>query len=195
MSADPLSFFLIWATPPHTFLPRFMRSVESIFRWHPAAHVDVLSNSLPSDFFSPLAAKGLDISIERYDLEALLAGTRAQVWYDFRHFWNRSSYFSNHEADLLRLLTLRRRGGVYVDTDVVFVRPVPQLASPAEGMLGIESGGGGARADGGADARAATVSLAIPWARICSIEIARHASATVISRQSFTLAMRSFVGS
>ena len=55
------SFFLIWTTPPHTFQPRFMRSVESIFRHHPAANVTLLSNSLPDEFFARLTAAGLRV--------------------------------------------------------------------------------------------------------------------------------------
>jgi len=136
-------FFLIWSTPPHTFQPRFMRSVESIFRHHPDARVSVLSNTLPDGFFGALSRAGLDVGVERYDLRRLVAGTRAAVWYDFRRFWNQSSFFANHEADLLRLLWLERRGGVYVDTDVVFVNPLPrELMASA---LGIESGTGGMR--------------------------------------------------
>ena len=50
------------------------------------------------------------------------------MWYDFRHHWSRSTYYANHEADLLRLLMLRRRGGVYVDTDFILLRPL--LSSP-----------------------------------------------------------------
>ena len=92
------SFFLIWTTPPHTFQPRFMRSVESIFRHHPAANVTLLSNSLPDGFFAPLTAAGLRVQIRRYDLRALVAGTRAEVWYDFRAFWNQSAFFANHEV-------------------------------------------------------------------------------------------------
>ena len=92
------SFFLIWTTPPHTFQPRFMRSVESIFRHHPAANVTLLSNSLPDEFFAPLTAAGLRVQIRRYDLRALVAGTRAEVWYDFRSFWNQSKFFANHEV-------------------------------------------------------------------------------------------------
>ena len=86
----------------------------------------------------------------RYDLGELVAGTRASVWYDFRHHWNRSTYYANHEADLLRLLMLRRRGGVYVDADFVLLRPLPRAPHTCpDGMLGIESGEGGARVHGG----------------------------------------------
>lgn len=138
---DVPSFFTIWTTPPHTFLSRFMRSIDSVFKHHPSATVSVLSNTLPTGFFNVFARTGFDARIVRYDLRALTSGTRAEVWVDFRRFWNRSAYFANHEADLLRLLWLRRHGGVYFDTDIVFVRPL-QLGA-CDGAFGIESGGGG----------------------------------------------------
>jgi len=137
-------FFLIWSTPAPTFSPRFTRSVESIFRHHPAAHISVLSNTLPLNYFRQLTDVGLDLEVERYDLGALVTNSRAQVWYDFRRFWNRSAFFPNHEADLLRLLTLRQRGGVYVDTDVIFVRPLP--ISRCVNVVGVEAGSGGVSA-------------------------------------------------
>ncbi len=58
-------FFLIWTTAASTFAPRYTRSIESIFRHHAHASVSVLSNTLPLDFFAPLAAASLDIAIER----------------------------------------------------------------------------------------------------------------------------------
>jgi hypothetical protein len=58
--------------------------------------------------------------------------------------WNRSAYFPNHEADLLRLLTLERaqNATVYVDTDVLFVAPL-HLEPDCQVAVGIEEGSGG----------------------------------------------------
>ncbi|KAL1507893.1 hypothetical protein AB1Y20_007499 [Prymnesium parvum] len=134
-------FFFIWTTSPRSFAPRLMRSIESVFRHHPSARLSVLSNSLPTNFFQELTHLGRDIEVERYDLRSMVTGTRAAVWLDFRRFWNKSSYFPNHEADLLRLLRLHQRGGVYLDTDLIFVRPLPVSRCP--NAVGIESGGGG----------------------------------------------------
>lgn len=137
------SFFLIWTTPPSTFRPRFMRSLESIFKHHADAAVTVFSNTLPVHFFAQLSRAGLQVAVERYELADMLAGTRGEVWFDFRRFWNRSAYYANHEADLLRLLLLRNHGGVYLDTDVVFVQPLPAEVAGCDGLVGIESGTGG----------------------------------------------------
>ena len=129
---SPLRFFAIWVTPPSTFSPRFHRSLESVFKHHPTAHLDVLSNSLPATFFHSLTSRtNHSIKIRRYDLASLTKGTRAEVWYAFRRFWSRSAFFPNHEADLLRLLWLAEHGGVYLDTYVVFVRPLDVRAALA----------------------------------------------------------------
>jgi hypothetical protein len=181
-----MDFFLVWSTAPATFQPRFMRSVESICFHHPDARVSVLSNTLPDNFFEALVAAGLNVRVERYDLRALVAGTRAEVWYDFRRFWNQSVYYPNHEADLLRLLRLEQQGGVYVDTDVVFVRPLPGGSSAS--ALGIESGSGGlpweALVDGSSSSAAAAASPALlpPDAVLCNAVMAFGAGAPFVRR-------------
>ena len=144
--AASTSFFLIWTTPPPTFLPRYLRTIDSIFRWHPSSRVSVLSNSLPVNFdlFEPFRTAKFDLQVERYSLWELTINTPAQTWLGFREVWNRSQYFANHEADLLRLLTLHHRGGVYVDTDVLFLRPLI-LEGCCAGIAGLESGSGGVR--------------------------------------------------
>ena len=134
-------FFAIWTTSPESLAPRHVRAIESVCRWHPRATVDVLSNSLSGGFFALQRRAGCNINVKPYDLRALVSGSPAQVWYSFRRFWNRSSFFPNHEADLLRLLILHKRGGVYVDTDVVFTRPFH--FDGCTGVVGIEDGRGG----------------------------------------------------
>lgn len=153
------SFFLIWVTAPHTFEPRYMRSIESIVRHHPDARVTVLSNTLPSNFFQ---SHGLtSVGVEAYSLEQLTRGTPAEAWYGKRHIFNQSDFFGNHEADLLRLMTLFHRGGTYVDTDVFFVRPL-RLPSGCDGGVGIESG------EGGMDLAELTTSASEPGAEMMS---------------------------
>ena len=175
-------FTLIWTTPASTFAPRYFRSIDSICKHHPFATISVLSNSLPPDFFAPLHPCA--VRVERYDLEAMTRQSgRATIWYGFRRFWNRSSYFANHEADLLRLLVLQRRGGVYVDTDVVFLRPLrlADYGAACSGLLGVESGGGGRPAAhlGGATA----TGLPLPrTAVLCNAAMAFAPNAPLLAR-------------
>ena len=175
---EPSSFFFIWLTPPASFRSMHRRSIESICRWHPHATVRALSNTLPLSFFSALQTS-CDVVVQRYDLSILVRGSIAEVWYDFRRFWNRSIYFPNHEADLLRLLVLRDRGGVYVDTDVIFVRPL-KLAAGCLNAVGIESGRGGI---------AATAAISSPaqyrWADgqiLCNAVLSFSAGAPLLRR-------------
>lgn len=152
-SADHLlsSFFLIWSTAPSTLQPRHLRAIQSILHWHPAAQVTVLSNTLPTDFFLlwSSAEREARVKVERYDLEELCADSPLADWYSRRDEWNRSTFFSNHESDLLRLMFLFRRGGVYVDADVVFVRPLRLPSGCEHGIVGLESGTGGVAAEDG----------------------------------------------
>lgn len=136
-----MNFFLIWSTPPSTFAPRHLRAVQSVVHHHPTSSVVCFSNTLPSHFFDPSTG----VTVERYRLEDLVADSPLAAWYSRRGEFNRSSFFSNHEADLLRLLVLFRRGGVYVDTDVVFMRPLRLPQSCTRGAVGLESGAGGWR--------------------------------------------------
>jgi lactosylceramide 4-alpha-galactosyltransferase len=174
-------FFLIWTTDVSTFSPRYLRSIESILRWHPDARVDVLSNTLPLHHFSTL---GLRVHVERYSLEELTRDTPAAAWYARRHVWARSAYFPNHEADLLRLLTLWRRGGVYVDVDVVFVRAL-RLPHGCDGAVGIESGEGGIRGDATSvltlDAAAAAL-IPSESAIVCNAVMAVRAGSALLAR-------------
>ena len=152
-SADHLlsSFFLIWSTAPSTLQPRHLRAIQSILHWHPAAQVTVLSNTLPTDFFLlwSSAEREARVKVERYDLEELCADSPLADWYSRRDEWNRSTFFSNPQWDLLRLMFLFRRGGVYVDADVVFVRPLRLPSGCEHGIVGLESGTGGVAAEDG----------------------------------------------
>merc|ERR1712060_502528 len=101
----------------------------------------MMSNTLPKTFFSAFHDVGLNIVVERYSLAELVSGTRGMVWYDFRSFWNRSVFYPNHEADLLRMVLLHTRGGVYIDTDVIFTRHLPSGSSCSTNFIGVESDG------------------------------------------------------
>jgi len=127
-------FWLVWVTPDHTWQPRYSRTIDSVLRHHGHARVRVLSNTLQAATLRALSQIG-DVAVQRYSLGAMLDGTRGSVWWSFRAVWNRSSYFANHEADLLRLLVLHTYGGVYLDTDVILTRPLPlpSSAGPPQG--------------------------------------------------------------
>ena len=134
--SPPLRFYAVWTTPLSTLTPIHRRCLLSVVHHHPESSLTVLSNSLP------LGVLPGSIHIERYSLAELTAGTPAASWYAANYHKNQSRFWHNHESDLLRLLTLFHRGGIYLDVDVVLVRPV-KLTPGCLGAVGLESGRGG----------------------------------------------------
>ncbi len=119
---------------------RHWRSVESIFYHHPASKVIVHCNALPLDTFDVLTESGYSISVERYDLEEMLLHSPSDNFLEGITAAKRNdpSYSHYVEADLLRLLVLYEVGGVYMDPDMILVRPVDE-ALP-ENALGWSDG-------------------------------------------------------
>ena len=123
---DQLLFHLIFTTS-NNFNWRHWRTVESIFFHHPLAKVIVHSNTLSQSEFAVLTEAGYTIEVQQYTLEELLENSPAQTFTrNFRNFEQGKHWFS-HQTDLLRYLILYKWGGVYVDTDVIIVRPVVSL--------------------------------------------------------------------
>jgi len=80
--------------------------------------------------FDVLTEAGYKLEVQSYNLEELVEESpawkfteklqeakRGQFWY----------YYYSHQTDLLRYLILFKWGGVYMDTDVIIVRPVDSL--------------------------------------------------------------------
>ncbi|KZS12662.1 Uncharacterized protein APZ42_022823 [Daphnia magna] len=82
----------------------------------------------PSDLFhKPL---WLDILSNYPNVEAILlneehyfAGTPLQSWYDAGK-WRKTRHETVHFSDYIRFLTLHKGGGLYLDTDVLTLRPL-----------------------------------------------------------------------
>ena len=111
------SFAMLWNA-------KNLRSLESIFYFHPNAIVKIHSNALETDDFKAFIDGGFNVSVVPIDLDEIsrstsLEGIRTQKRYfkwEVGHFWY------SHVSDMLRLLVLYRYGGVYLDTDVVVTR-------------------------------------------------------------------------
>lgn len=100
--------------------------VESVLAAHPRASVVFLSNGMPLDFFSCFADAGYDVTVWRYDIVQETRGTLLEsfVKSDAWRSSNASSFRYAHESDLLRLVMLYKFGGIYIDTDLLLLRPV-----------------------------------------------------------------------
>jgi len=128
--AEP-SFLMLWSTDAASFGLVSRRAVESIFYHHKRSTLRVFSNTLPLDFFAMLTAAGFAARVERYDLSQLLNGTPAAQWLARLGEWRQGPYFFSHVTDALRLALLYREGGVYLDADVLLVRPLRLAGVPS----------------------------------------------------------------
>ena len=131
------TFWFIWSTQMREWHWMPLAVVESVFRHHPYARVRFLSMIMPLDFFSCFSQAGYDISVERYDLAELARGTVLEHFVASGRL-NESLHFRYaHESDLLRLVILSRHGGIYLDTDLLLLRPLDD-AIVDNPVLGVE---------------------------------------------------------
>lgn len=65
---------------------------------------------------------GYNIIVEEPDVPYLIGGTPAEDWYKGIDKWRTGPYFFSHITELIRLATLWKYGGVYLDTDVIVMK-------------------------------------------------------------------------
>lgn len=131
-------FFLIWSTSASSFSLVPGRCLESIFYHHPHATVTIYSNQLPAVTATPgvpvlhqLRQHGYNVCVRPYNLSSMLAGTPSAPWLSRMDEWRRGPYFYSHVTDVLRLAILFRHGGVYLDSDIILLRPLRIAGLPA----------------------------------------------------------------
>ncbi len=79
------------------------------------------SSSLPSNFLDEWKTLGYNVNVEKINLKERAVGTPLKPWADRLEDWHAGPYYYAHLSDALRLVVLYNEGGVYFDTDVVFV--------------------------------------------------------------------------
>ncbi|CAM0908688.1 unnamed protein product [Alopecurus aequalis] len=126
-------FFMTWLSPLQ-FGRREPLVIETLFRWHPDACLLIASHSMDSaggtDRLRPFLDRGFRIAAASPDMAYLLDGTPAEGWLDkvSRGEVSPGSIpFGQNLSNLLRLALLYRYGGVYMDADVVILRPLTGL--------------------------------------------------------------------
>ena len=106
---------------------RHLRSIESIFHHHPNAQVIIYSNTLSENTLNVLVEAGYSIKVQRYCLETMLRGTIAEGFIKKLSKARIGSFWYSHQTDLLRFFLLYTYGGIYMDTDIILVKPVDTL--------------------------------------------------------------------
>ncbi len=128
--------FLIWTKSMSYWNWVFMAVVESIFFYHPKAHVTFYSDGrMPKDFFECFSSGGYDIRVEYYDLKNMSRGTPVEALVASGKIQG-SKYRYAHESDLVRILVLKEKGGAYTDTDTLFLNTMDEhvLGAPSLGL-------------------------------------------------------------
>ena len=126
--ADHIVQFLSTTVVSGNFNWLNMRVIESIFYHHPFARVIVHSNTLPQDHFNVLTETGYRIRVQPYDLLEMLNDSPARDFTTNKlEEAKKGPYWYSHMCDLLRYLIIYRYGGIYMDTDMILVKPVDTL--------------------------------------------------------------------
>jgi lactosylceramide 4-alpha-galactosyltransferase len=127
-------FFVTWLSPLAQFGRRELLVMESLFRWHRGACLLVASDTMDSaggrDRLRPFLDCGLRVAVASPDFAYLLNGTPAEAWLGAVQRGGVSPGsvpLGQNLSNLLRLALLYRYGGVYLDADVVVLRPFSGL--------------------------------------------------------------------
>jgi lactosylceramide 4-alpha-galactosyltransferase len=119
-----INFFMVWSTVASSFSPRDFRSVESVFKHHPLACVVVFSSTLDGQVFGSLTNLEYSVIIVPLDVHHLLLGTKAEQWLVGLHRWREQRNFHSNISNAVRKAALLRWGGVYIDFDVIVLKPI-----------------------------------------------------------------------
>jgi len=120
------NFYMIWndakamlkgkiVLPSKSIVYRNTACLESIFKHHPNAQVQIYSNTLPLNYVKLFTDEGYKIVVKRFDLKKMAKNTPVEGRLPKSKKWQKEPYWIVNVSDLLRLLILFKRGGVYMD--------------------------------------------------------------------------------
>ncbi|KAI7756678.1 hypothetical protein M8C21_017555 [Ambrosia artemisiifolia] len=126
--------FMVWNSPPWMFSVRHQRGLESVLFHHPDACVVVFSETLELNFFDGFVKDGFKVAVAMPNLDELLKDTPthefANVWFE----WRKTKFYPTHYSELIRLVALYKYGGIYLDSDVIVIKPLHSLSN----VVGLE---------------------------------------------------------
>lgn len=126
--------FMAWESSVGSFGARELLSIESLFKVHPEACLVILSRTLDTirsyRVLKPILDEGFKVQPVTPDLQFLFKGTPAEAWLNELKKGKKDpgqiSLFQNL-SNLIRLAVLYKYGGVYLDIDVVVLKPLSLL--------------------------------------------------------------------
>ncbi|XVF27259.1 hypothetical protein REPUB_Repub14bG0091500 [Reevesia pubescens] len=120
--------FMIWNSPPWMYSVRHQRGLESLFAQHRDACVLVFSETIELDFFKDSFVKdGYKVAVAMPNLDELLKDTPTHVFASVWFEWRKTKFYPTHYSELVRLAALYKYGGIYLDSDVIVLKPLSAL--------------------------------------------------------------------
>jgi hypothetical protein len=122
-----MKVFMVWNSPQWAYGVRHQRGLESLLKQHPDACVVMLSETLELESFREFVKEGYKVAVAVPNLDKLLESTPthefASVWYE----WRQTKYYPLHYSELIRLAALYKYGGIYLDSDIIVLKPLTLL--------------------------------------------------------------------
>ncbi|KAL9235237.1 hypothetical protein vseg_010015 [Gypsophila vaccaria] len=121
--------FMVWNSPSWTFTIRHQRGLESLLHHHPQACVVLFSETIELDFFKDFVKDSFKVAVAMPNLEELLHDTPTSIFSSVWHEWRRTRFYSLHYSELIRLAALYKYGGMYLDCDMVVLKPISSFSN------------------------------------------------------------------
>ncbi|XP_028222632.1 uncharacterized protein At4g19900 isoform X2 [Glycine soja] len=137
--------FMVWNSPPWMYTVRHQRGLESLLFHHPDACVVVFSETVELDFFKDSFVKdGYKVAVAMPNLDELLKDMPAHIFASVWFEWKKTNFYSTHYSELIRLAALYKYGGIYLDSDIIVLKPISFLNN----SVGMEGHGAGSALNG-----------------------------------------------
>ncbi|GFQ00882.1 uncharacterized protein at4g19900 [Phtheirospermum japonicum] len=119
--------FMVWNSPAWMFGVRQQRGLESLLFHHVDACVVVFSETIELNFFNGFVKEGYKIAVVMPNLDELLKDTPTHIFASVWHDWKKTKHYPIHYSELIRLASLYKYGGIYLDSDILVLKPLSQL--------------------------------------------------------------------
>ncbi|KAI3455822.1 hypothetical protein Pfo_012485 [Paulownia fortunei] len=108
--------FMVWNSPAWILLYH-----------HMDACVVVFSETIELNFFTGFVKDGYKVAVVMPNLDELLKDTPTHIFASVWHDWKKTKYYPIHYSELIRLASLYKYGGIYLDSDILVLKPLSEL--------------------------------------------------------------------
>ncbi|KAF7842554.1 Alpha 1,4-glycosyltransferase domain containing protein [Senna tora] len=137
--------FMVWNSPPWMYGVRHQRGLESLLFHHRDACVVVFSETIELDFFKDkFVNDGYKVAVVMPNLDELLKDTPTHIFSSVWFEWRKTKFYSTHYSELIRLAALYKYGGIYLDSDIIVLKPISSLNN----SVGMENNVAGSALNG-----------------------------------------------